>query len=138
MVPGGFVFSRVFKFYGLMDYMKEVKVAITVCDKEGRILSMNKRSREVNGGNREGEDVYACHPEPARTMVRELMEGERTNVYTVEKKGVRKLIYQTPWYEDGVFGGLVEFSLELPEEMPHYVRTPKEEGAEEAGEGERR
>ena len=116
--------------------MKEVKVAITVCDKDGRILSMNERSREVNGGNREGEDVYACHPEPARTKVRELMEGEETNVYTVEKKGVRKLIYQTPWYEDGVFGGLVEFSLELPAEIPHYVRVPRETG--EMGEGEGR
>ena len=40
------------------------------------------------------------------------------------KKGKKKLIYQTPWYEDDktVPAGLVEFSIILPENMPHYDR----------------
>ena len=39
---------------------------------------------------------------------------------------VKKLIYQTPWWkEDGQFGGLIEYSIEIPFEMPHYVRQPK-------------
>ncbi len=54
-------------------------------------------------------------------MERLLATGER-NVYTIEKLGVKKLIYQTPWYQDGVFAGLVELSLEIPAEMPHFVR----------------
>ena len=41
------------------------------------------------------------------------------------KAGVKKLIYQTPWYENGEFRGLVELSMEIPFEMPHYVRKPK-------------
>ena len=57
-----------------MDYMKELNVAITVCDKEGKILQMNDKSQ---------------------------MNGE--------------------------FMGLVEFSLEIPFEMPHYIRKPKTE-----------
>ncbi len=45
------------------------------------------------------------------------------NVYTIEKRGTRKLIYQTVWRRDGgAIGGLVEFSMELPDELPHYVR----------------
>jgi hypothetical protein len=32
------------------------------------------------------------------------------------------MIYQTPWYKEGEVAGLVEFSLEIPESMPHYVR----------------
>jgi hypothetical protein len=35
---------------------------------------------------------------------------------------VKKLIYQTPWMKDGAFAGLVEISLEIPFEMPHYLR----------------
>ena len=39
---------------------------------------------------------------------------------------VKKLIYQTPWWkEDGSFGGLIEYSIEIPFEMPHFVRQPK-------------
>ncbi len=44
------------------------------------------------------------------------------NVYTIEKKGKKKLIYQAPWFLDGAFGGLVELSLEIPFEMPHFIR----------------
>jgi hypothetical protein len=50
-----------------------------------------------------------------------LSQGE-TNAYTIEKRGVRKLIYQTPWYENGEVAGLVEYSIVLPENMPHKVR----------------
>ena len=39
----------------------------------------------------------------------------------------KKLIYQVPWYDGEAFGGLIEFSLPIPFEMPHYVRQPKTE-----------
>jgi len=32
------------------------------------------------------------------------------------------IIYQAPWFHDGIFGGLVELSLEIPSEMPHFIR----------------
>lgn len=34
------------------------------------------------------------------------------------------MVYQTPWFKEGVFGGYVEFSMIIPFEMPHFVRTP--------------
>ena len=108
-----------------MDYLKEVNVAITVCDKEGNLLHLNDRSREVNGEGLEGKNVYDCHPEPARSKLADIMANRSTNAYTIEKNGVKKLIYQTPWYENGEFRGLVELSMEIPFEMPHYVRKPK-------------
>jgi len=43
-------------------------------------------------------------------------------VYTIEKKGIKKLIYQAPWYENGEFSGVVELSIPIPFEMPHYIR----------------
>ena len=58
-------------------------------------------------------------------IIRRLMEQKETHAYTIQKGEVRKLIYQTPWYKDGELAGLVEFSLVLPEDMPHYVREVK-------------
>lgn len=69
-----------------------------------------------------GTNLLDCHTEPARSKVKRLLETQQKNVYTVEKNGVKKLIYQTPWYRDGTFCGLVELSLEIPFEMPHFVR----------------
>jgi hypothetical protein len=51
-----------------------------------------------------------------------LLEARQRNVYTIEKKGVRKLIHQSPWYESGVCRGFVELSLEIPAEIPHFLR----------------
>jgi hypothetical protein len=46
-------------------------------------------------------------------------------VYTVQKHGKKRLVYQTPYFVDGQFAGLVELGLELPEEMPHFNRDIK-------------
>ena len=70
------------------------------------------------------------HPEPAKTKLKGLLEHQALNAYTIEKtladgSKVKKLIYQTPWYEDDakqIVGGLIEFSIILPEDMPHYDR----------------
>ena len=52
----------------------------------------------------------------------ELLLTGGTNVYTIDKQGIKKMIYQTAWFKDGVIAGLVEISMEIPTEMPHYVR----------------
>jgi hypothetical protein len=69
-----------------------------------------------------GSSLFGCHPEPARTKLKELLATGSPNIYTIEKNGVKKLIYQAPWYEKGVYSGFVELSLEIPFEMQHFVR----------------
>jgi PAS domain S-box-containing protein len=100
--------------------------AITVCDPEGIILEMNDKAAEVFGsdGGRAliGTNALDCHPEPARSKLKLLLQTQQTNAYTIEKKGVKKLIYQAPWYENGEYRGFIEFSLEIPAQMPHFVR----------------
>jgi len=51
-----------------------------------------------------------------------MMSERRPNVYTIDKAGVRKLIFQSPWTENGSFRGYVEISLRLPAEIPHFDR----------------
>lgn len=100
--------------------------SITVCDREGIILYMNQRAQEVfaaNGGAALiGANLLDCHPEPARSRLVELMKNRQSNTYTIEKKGNKKLIYQTPWYEGDRYAGYVELSLIIPFEMPHFIR----------------
>jgi len=107
-------------------WVREFPGAVTVCDREGIILEMNEKSArtfEADGGAAlVGKNLFDCHPEPSRTRLRDLLAAGRANVYTIEKKGVKKLIYQSPWYENGVYRGFVELSLEIPFEMPHFVR----------------
>lgn len=105
-------------------WWREFPGAVTVCDRDGVILEMNRKAVATlgNGKSLVGASIIDCHPGPARSKVRELLASGRTNVYTIEKKGVRKLIYQSPWFEDGEMRGLVELSLELPDPLPHHVR----------------
>ncbi len=104
-------------------------MAITVCDTAGVILWMNERSVAVNGEGLVGKNVLDCHPEPARSKLLEMMTEHSTNSYTIEKNGIKKLIYQTPWYEGGEYAGFAEFSTEIPFDMPHFVRQPKSDSS---------
>ena len=112
-----------------MDYFKEVNLAVTICDKEGKILEMNDKSRKtfLKPGQEDliGKNVLDCHPEPAHSLLADMLQNPRTNVYTIEKKGVKKLIYQTPWYVEGEFMGFMQSSMEIPFEMKHRVRGGK-------------
>lgn len=109
-------------------FFKEAGLAITVCDTEGNILDMNDKSAATflasGGYELIGKSLMDCHPEPARTKLKDMLDNPRTNAYTIEKSGMKKLIYQTPWYENGVFKGLIELSMVIPMDMPHYVRKP--------------
>ncbi len=109
-----------------MTYFEELNVAVTVCDREGKIIDMNEKSRKtfLKPGREEliGKNVLDCHPEPARTLLSGMLQNPQTHAYTIEKNGVKKLIYQTPWYENGEYQGFMELSMEIPFEMKHMVR----------------
>ena len=81
------------------DYFEGADVAVTICAKDG--------------------------PEPARSLLADMLENPRTNVYTVEKEGVKKLIFQTPWYDGDEYAGFMELSMVLPEVVPNRIRKPK-------------
>ena len=113
--------------FDLSAVWEEFPVALTITDLQGTIVYMNEKSAEVNakGGGKEwiGKQVRDCHNDRSRAIIEQLFRGE-FNAYTIEKKGVRKLIYQAPWRVEGEVRGLVELSIILPEgEMPHYVRS---------------
>jgi transcriptional regulator with PAS, ATPase and Fis domain len=107
-------------------WFDSVSAAVTVCDHEGIIIAMNEKANAsfANDGGKDliGKSLMDCHNPHSQQMIREMMISGKVNVYTIEKKGVKKLIYQAPWYKDGSIGGLVEISMEIPFDMPHFVR----------------
>ena len=108
-------------------WIKEFSVAVTVCDADGILLEMNDKAAKTfeKDGSRKliGSNMLDCHPEPARTKTERLLAAREKNVYTIEKNGVKKLIYQSPWYRNGEYAGFVELSLEIPFEMSHFIRS---------------
>ena len=96
----------------------------------GTILYMNDKARTTfaRHGDMVGKNLFDCHGERSREIIRRLLTDGGTNVYTIEKNGVRKMIYQTAWRVDGVVGGLAEISMEIPAEMPHHIRKEKHQG----------
>lgn len=107
------------------SWTKQFPAAITVCDPGGIILEMNVKSARTFakdvGYQLIGQNIFDCHPDPARGKLERLMEARKKNTYTIEKNGVWKLIHQTPWYKDGQYAGFIEFSFEIPVEMKHIV-----------------
>ena len=107
-------------------WLAEFPGAVTVCDEHGIIIEMNDKAAATfaaDGGRALiGSDVRSCHPDTARAKLDALFENRRANVYTIRKQGVRKLIYQSPWYREGRFAGIVELSLEIPAEIPEFDR----------------
>ncbi len=111
-------------FDKLRGWADGIECAVTICDADCKILYMNERSRATfaRHGDLIGHDLMACHSEKSREMIKRMLATGVTNAYTISKGGVRKLIFQTPWRCDGEVAGLVEISIVLPENMPHYDR----------------
>lgn len=85
---------------------------------------MNDKAKETfaSHGDLVGKNLMGCHNDRSKEIIRKLLETGGSNAYTIEKKGLRKMIYQTAWKQDGKVAGLVEISMVIPSDMPHYVR----------------
>jgi len=108
-------------------WIRQFPAAITVCDKDGVIIDMNDKACATfaadGGAKLIGTSLYACHKPRSVELIKSMLANGHNHIYTIEKNGVQKLICQQPWFKDGEIAGLVEISLELPEQMEHYVRS---------------
>ena len=110
-------------------WVREFPSTIIICDQNGTIIEMNEKAAKVyekdGGFALIGKNLFDCHPEPAKSKLKEIMEHRKSNSYTIEKNGIKKIIHQSPWYENGNYKGFVEISIEIPYEMPHFIRKPR-------------
>lgn len=105
-------------------WAEHMNCAVTVCDANGTILYMNERSRATfaSHGDLIGKNLFECHSQASIDKIRHMLATGESNSYTISKNGQRKMIYQTPWRQNGTIAGMVEISMVIPDEMPHYVR----------------
>ncbi|HYA70272.1 MAG TPA: PAS domain-containing protein [Thermoplasmata archaeon] len=110
-----------------LEWFDELPCSVTVCDRAYTILYLNDRSAEINasdgGKSLVGKNLLECHPPDARRELRHVMAAKRPNVYSIEKGGKKKVIFQAHWKRRGRPAGLVEITFELPRRMPHFVRS---------------
>lgn len=108
------------------DWAKELPMAVTITDKNGIILYMNDKSIETfakYGGEKIiGTELNSWHNANSVEIINAMINENKTNSYTISKNGVKKMIHQTPYYDGGEYAGLVEFSIIIPEDMPHFDR----------------
>lgn len=108
------------------EWLDSFNASITVMDTQGKVLYMNDAADEVfkkfGGKSMVGSDVSPCHKASSMVTIKEMMENGSVNVYTIEKNGQKKIVYQAPWYKEGRVAGLVSMSLAIPDEIPHHKR----------------
>lgn len=109
----------------LIDWVKEFGGAVTICDDQGMVVEMNDAAIKSFKGNFVGRSLFDCHPDAAGARLRELMDKRQANVYTIEKNGIKKLIYQSPWFKDGKYMGFMEIVMAIPDDIPHFPRADK-------------
>lgn len=108
-----------------IKWAEGLNCAVTVCDKEGIVLYMNDKARQTfaKSGDMIGKSLIPCHSERSQAIIAKMLATGESNSYTIDKQGVKKMIYQTPWRDsNGDIAGLVEISMVIPAEMPHYIR----------------
>ena len=110
-----------------LEWFERLPCALTVCDENYTILYLNDRAAEVNqkdgGKSLIGKNLMDCHPPEAQEKLKGVMASGRPNIYTIEKAGVKKMIYQAHWKKNGRVAGLVEVTFELPPHVPRFVRA---------------
>ncbi len=86
------------------------QAAITVTDKDDIIIYMNEKSIKTfdsyGGADIIGTNVKQWHNENSNKIIDEIKETRTANAYTIEKNGVKKLIYQTPYFENDEYAGI--------------------------------
>jgi PAS domain S-box-containing protein len=107
-------------------WTEEFPANIIVTAADGTILELNRRALESLAGDGGaaliGQNVLDCHPEPARSRTERLYREQTANHYTIRKNGQKKMIHQMPYFRDGRFAGVVELSIPIPDELPHFDR----------------
>jgi DUF438 domain-containing protein len=70
----------------MQDWIKELPVAITVCDKDAIVIEMNDKAALTNAahGGKEliGHSLYDCHQARSIEIIRQMLADGKPNTYT--------------------------------------------------------
>jgi transcriptional regulator with PAS, ATPase and Fis domain len=108
------------------EFMKETLFAITISDINGKIIYMNDKAKitfkNEGGANLIGKSLYDCHSQNSISIIQEIMKTGIPHTYSIEKKGIHKIIHQSPLIQNGLLVGIMELSIEVPPILEHFNR----------------
>jgi transcriptional regulator with PAS, ATPase and Fis domain len=111
----------------MKDFFKNIDAGLTISDENGIITYMNEKSAVIfekyGGFELLNKKLSDCHPDSANAVINEMMASGKPNIYSIEKNGKKKIICQYPYQSDSGKSGLIELSIELPDDIKHFVRT---------------
>ena len=109
-----------------LEWFDRLPCSVMVCDCDYSVLYMNERAAEDHaddgGFALVGTDLMDCHPPDAQAKLREVLASGRPNVYTTQKEGEKKLVYQCQWRKGRRAGGIVQLVIALPRETNRRAR----------------
>jgi len=110
-----------------MEWIKHFPHAVTVADPDGKVTFMNDKAIQTfadhGGAALIGSSLYDCHNPTSVEKIKHMLATGESNIYTIEKAGVKKIIVQQPLLDNGRVTGIVEISIILPAEVAHFVRS---------------
>jgi transcriptional regulator with PAS, ATPase and Fis domain len=108
------------------NYFNEIENAVTICDAQGIIVYMNLAAQKMlakyDSKSLIGNSLYDCHNPASNKIIKQLIEKGESNSYYTIKNGVKKLVHQTPWFNNGIVAGLIEICIVLPTEIQTFER----------------
>jgi transcriptional regulator with PAS, ATPase and Fis domain len=115
-------------------WLDGLKVSMIVCDHEGKILFLNStaaRQYAKDGGLAlVGKNLRDCHKAESSDRIARLIAKGEPNHYTITKNGRKRMVHQMPWFDGDRCAGLVEFVMDIPDELPHFNRDQTAEAAQ--------
>lgn len=100
--------------------------AVTVCDTGGTILYMNDKARTTfaRHGDMVGKNLFDCHGERSREIIRRLLADRGHEcLYDREKRRPQNDLPDSLARGRRRGRSWAEISMEIPAEMPHYIRN---------------
>lgn len=95
---------------------------VTVCNTACELIYMNEKAEKMYGSDILGKSLRDCHTDASWAKMEHIIATGESNSYTIEKRGVKKMIHQLPYYQNGKVAGIVELSVVIPFDAPHYIR----------------
>jgi hypothetical protein len=96
-------------------WVKKFPAEVMVSDSDGIILATNNHAEALfaddGGSDLLGRNLLDCHPDPAFTKLEGMLENRSINCYFNTGHGEKSFIFQSPWYTDGRYSGLLKFRL---------------------------
>lgn len=110
----------------MKDYLKEVGFTVSISDSEGSIIYLNESAAKdtfskEGGYELIGTNLLDCHPEPSKTRLAEMMRTHKTQTILKGEGESKRLIHQTPIYNEGKFAGYIELIIPIASPLKNLL-----------------